>query len=229
MDTSDPNSPKIVHGFMPRDSEGMSIKETWDVMGMRATRSDDTILENVFVPDQYIGRVVSAGAAGVDHFVLGIFAWALIGFANIYYGLAQRVFDLSVEAVKDKRSLGITRTMAYHPHIQYNVAEMMIALEGIAPQLDSVAGDWSATDEHGPEFLPRIVAAKYRAVEAVFAIADTALDVSGGFGMFKKSELERLFRDSRAGRFHPTNSSLTHELLGKMALGINPDEQPRWG
>ena len=49
------------------------------------------------------------------------------------------------------------------------------------------------------------------------------------FGMFKKSELERLFRDARAGRFHPANSHLAHELVAKTALGIDPDEQPRWG
>jgi alkylation response protein AidB-like acyl-CoA dehydrogenase len=55
------------------------------------------------------------------------------------------------------------------------------------------------------------------------------MDASGGFGMFKKSELERLFRDCRAGRFHPANSALTHEVVGKLALGINPDETPRWG
>jgi len=47
--------------------------------------------------------------------------------------------------------------------------------------------------------------------------------------MFKKSERERLFRDCRAGRFHPANSLLTHEIVGKIALGISPDEQPRWG
>ena len=44
-----------------------------------------------------------------------------------------------------------------------------------------------------------------------------------------KSELERLFRDCRAGRFHPATSTLTHELIGKGVLGIDPDEQPRWG
>jgi alkylation response protein AidB-like acyl-CoA dehydrogenase len=55
------------------------------------------------------------------------------------------------------------------------------------------------------------------------------MELSGGFGMFKKSELERLFRDARAGRFHPANSALTHELVAKTALGINPDDQPRWG
>ncbi len=49
---------------------------------------------------------------------------------------------------------------------------------------------------------------KYHAVEGAFRVADRALDLSGGFGMFKKSELERLFRDSRAGRFHPANSAL---------------------
>jgi alkylation response protein AidB-like acyl-CoA dehydrogenase len=73
------------------------------------------------------------------------------------------------------------------------------------------------------------VSAKYNAVEAAWRIVDKALDLSGGFGMFKKSELERLFRDCRAGRFHPGNSLLSHELVGKLTLGINPDEQPRWG
>src|SRR3954470_5352619 len=55
MDSSDPSQPKIVHAFMPRDTEGYRIEETWDVLGMRATRSDDTILDGVFIPDRYIG------------------------------------------------------------------------------------------------------------------------------------------------------------------------------
>jgi alkylation response protein AidB-like acyl-CoA dehydrogenase len=83
MDTSDPDQPKIVHAFMPRDTDGFRIVPTWDVLGMRATRSDDTILEGAFVPDNYIARVVPAGLAGADLFVLAIFAWAEPTFANI--------------------------------------------------------------------------------------------------------------------------------------------------
>ena len=45
MDTSDPAAPKVVHGFMTRDAKGYTIKDTWDVLGMRATKSDDTVLE----------------------------------------------------------------------------------------------------------------------------------------------------------------------------------------
>ena len=76
MDTSDSQAPKIVHAFMPRDTRGYTIKANWDVLGMRATRSDDTVLEGAFVPDKYIARVVATGAAGIDLFVLAIFAWA---------------------------------------------------------------------------------------------------------------------------------------------------------
>jgi alkylation response protein AidB-like acyl-CoA dehydrogenase len=228
MDTSDPANPKVVHGFLSRGAAGVTIKDTWDVMSMRATRSDDTLLDGAFVPDSHIARVVPAGLAGADFFVLSIFAWALMGFGNIYYGLAQRLLELTVEQVKSKGSLGMTRSMAHHPYVQHGVAEMVMGLQAIGAQLESVTGDWSGGVQH-PDWPIRIVATKYNAVETAWKIADRALEVSGGFGMFKKSEMERLFRDARAGRFHPANSSLAHELIGKLALGVNPDDPQRWG
>src|SRR5262249_52121556 len=85
----DENTGKIIHAFMPRGTKGASILETWDVMGMRATKSDDTVLQDVFVPDNLIARIVTAGPAGLDPFILNIFAWCLLGFGNIYYGLAR--------------------------------------------------------------------------------------------------------------------------------------------
>ncbi len=228
LDTSDPKAPKVVHAFIPRNTPGITIKETWDVMGMRATRSDDTILEGVFVPDKYVARVLPMGFAGADLFVLGIFAWALLGFANVYYGLARRVIDLTVNHVKNKGSLAMTRSMAWHPEIQHDVAQMVMELESMGAHIETVTRDWSEGVQH-PDWPIKIVAAKYRAVEGAWRIVDRAMDTSGGFGMFKKSELERLFRDARAGRFHPANSALSHEVVGKLALGLNPDETPRWG
>lgn len=229
MDTSDPANPKVVHAFLGRDSKGVAIQETWDVMGMRATRSDDTILENVFVPDAYIARVAPAGLAGADFLILSVFAWALLGFGNVYYGIAQRMMELGVAQAKSKGSLGLTRSRAYHPEVQHHVAEMVLQLEAIGAQLETAMHDWSTGVDHGQTWPIKLIAAKHNAVTGAWNIADRALEVSGGFGMFKKSEMERLFRDARAGRFHPANASLTHELLGKMALGINPDEMPRWG
>jgi alkylation response protein AidB-like acyl-CoA dehydrogenase len=63
---------------------------------------------------------------GLDPFVLSIFAWALIGFGNVYYGLAQRVGDLALAPVKTKTALALTRPMSYHPAVQFAVADMML-------------------------------------------------------------------------------------------------------
>jgi alkylation response protein AidB-like acyl-CoA dehydrogenase len=229
IDASNPRQPKIVHAFMPRDSAGYTIKETWDVLGMRATRSDDTVLENVFVPDRYVARVVPAGGAGIDPFVLSIFAWGLLGFGNVYFGLAKRALDQSIASAKSKGSLALSRSMAYHPEVQHAIAEMVIELESIGPHLEAVAEDWSSGVDHGALWPAKIFAAKYRAVEGSWRAVDLGLDVTGGTGIFRSAGYERLIRDARLGRIHPANSFLTHEVVAKTALGISLDEQPRWG
>ncbi|HLF03617.1 MAG TPA: acyl-CoA dehydrogenase family protein, partial [Dehalococcoidia bacterium] len=228
MDTSDPAAPKIVHAFMPSNTQGYHIEDTWDTVGMRATKSDDTILEGAVVPDRYIARVVPAGGAGIDLFVLGIFAWALMGFGNVYYGLAQRALDLTLENVKQKKSLGLTRSMAYHPEVQHSIADMVIEMESIGPHLDRVAQEWSDHVDHGPNWAIKLIAAKYRAVEGSWRVVDTALELSGGMAIFKRAGMERLWRDARLGRIHPANTALAHEFIAKTALQL-PEEGARWG
>jgi alkylation response protein AidB-like acyl-CoA dehydrogenase len=229
MDTSDPVSPKVIHAFMPRDTPGYSIDETWDTVGMRATSSHDTLLDGALVPDNYIARVVPPDFAGADLFVLAVFVWAESTFGSIYLGLAQRAIDLAVASVKNKTSVAqLNRTMAYHPGVQHNVAEMVLALDGASTHVERIADDWSNGVDHGGLWPSKLVSAKYHAVEAAKLIVDRAFDVNGGSGMFKRNELERLYRDVRAGTIHPANSMLVHEIVGKSALGVL-GELPRWG
>ena len=227
MNAADPGGPKIVHAFLPRDAKGYTIKETWDTLGMRATRSDDTLLDGAFIPDKYVSRVVPAGTA--DLFVLAIFGWAEPTFGSIYLGLAERARDIAAAGVKKRTSLALTRSMAYHPEVQRCFSEMQLALEAAGAQVDRVAQDWSTGVDHGAQWPMKLVAAKHNAVEAAKKVVDLAMAVSGGGGMFKPSELERLYRDARCGGFHPANTLLAHEIVGKTVLGIDLGEQPRWG
>jgi alkylation response protein AidB-like acyl-CoA dehydrogenase len=230
LDTSDPANPKVVHAFLPRGTDGYSIKETWDVLGMRATRSDDTILEGAFIPSRYIPRVLPAGFAGADLFVVALFAWALINFGSIYVGVAERARDLAVAGVQKKTSVAMgERSMKYHPMLQYQFAEMTLNIEAMRPHIDRIAEDWSTGVNHGGEWPSKIVAAKYHCVEAAKRVVDLAMEVSGGAGMFKSNELERLYRDVRCGGFHPANAALTHEIVGKTTLGVLGEDGPRWG
>jgi alkylation response protein AidB-like acyl-CoA dehydrogenase len=227
MDTSDPTQPKIVHAFVQRSADGYTVRETWDTLGMRATRSDDTLLEGVMVPDRYIARVVPAGA--IDPFIGAVFANALLNFGAIYYGIAERARDVAITAARKRTSIALSRPMAYHPEIQHLFSEMQLELESMWPQLERIASDWSTGVDHGAAWPMKIFAAKYHCVEGAKKVVDLALTSSGGAGMFKGNELERLYRDVRAGGFHPANTMLTHEIVGKTTLGIGLDEQPRWG
>jgi alkylation response protein AidB-like acyl-CoA dehydrogenase len=229
MDSADPTGPKIVHAFMPKGTPGYSIKEVWDTLGMRATKSEDVILDGVFIPDESIVRVVPAGAAGMDYFILCVFAWALLGFANVYYGLAQRALDETIANVQRRKSIALSDTMAHHPEVQHEIADMAMELDGIGAHLDQVQADWVNGVDHGPNWAVKLIAAKYHTVKGGFKIVDTGLDVGGGFGIFKSSGYERLWRDARLGRIHPANSALAHELVAKTVLGIDPDATPRWG
>jgi alkylation response protein AidB-like acyl-CoA dehydrogenase len=229
MDATDPADPRVVHAFLQRDASRYRIDETWDTLGMRATASNDTILDRTFIPDDQVVLVCPAGFAGAGPFHVALFAWALLGFGAVYAGIAQRTFDEAVACVHRRNSIALTRSMAYHPGVQHQIAEMRIALEGLHAHLDRMCDDWANGVDHGDEWPLKIVACKYAVVNQAWAVVDTAFDLSGGAGIFKRSRFEQLFRDARLGRIHPGNSLLTHELVGKMSLGINPDEQPRWG
>jgi alkylation response protein AidB-like acyl-CoA dehydrogenase len=229
MDTTDPSDARVVHAFVPRGTEGMRIEETWDVLGMRATQSQDTILERVFVPDEYVPVVCPAGLKGAGLFHLSIFAWGLLGIATVYASIARRAYDVAVEGLPGRTSVALTRSMAHHPEAQHTVAEMRMALEAIDPFVERVARDWTDGVDHGMNWPVKIVAAKHFAATQAFRVVDLALDLSGGAGIFTRHRLERLFRDCRLGRVHPANDMLTHELVGKFSLGIDLDDPQRWG
>jgi alkylation response protein AidB-like acyl-CoA dehydrogenase len=228
MDTSDPQHPRIVHGFLPRGADGYQIIDTWDTLGMRATQSQDTVLDKAFVPDEYIAIVCPAGFAGAGPFHLSVFAWALLGFASVYLAAARRAFDLTVSRLPERTSIALTRSMAHHPEVQHLVSDMRIALDAADALLQRNLDDWAngATHEDWPV---RLVACRSFVIDQAFRVVDMALDLSGGAGAFKRNRLEQLFRDVRMGRFHPGNTLMAHELIGKLCLGIDPDDPQRWG
>jgi alkylation response protein AidB-like acyl-CoA dehydrogenase len=229
MDTSDPERPVVIHGFLPRDAAGYRIEETWDALGMRATASHDTVLDGAFLPDHLVPVTAPAGPGGAELFHLALLAWAMLGFGAVYRGLAHRAYDEVVAGAVKRTAMGLTRTLAHHPEIQRAVAEMRMDLEALDAFHGRVCADWSAGVDHGGDWPLKIMAAKHFAVTRAAAVTDRALDVTGGAGVFKHHPVERLFRDARMGGFHPVNRLAVHEEVGKIALGVDPAEGARWG
>jgi alkylation response protein AidB-like acyl-CoA dehydrogenase len=227
LDASDPARPVIVHGFVHRGDPGVTVRETWNTLGMRPSQSHDTVLDGVLVPDERISRITDAGQE-TDPFIFFMDMWALGLFSNVYVGIAERALDLAIESATTKRSVAIPReTYAHNPMVQHQIAEMFLELQAGRATIDRLIADFSAGVDHGELWGANIVSAKWHAVESAKRVVDLALDVSGGAGMFKGNELERLYRDVRCGGFHPANDALTHEVIGKSLLGVDPSG-PRW-
>ncbi len=228
MDTSDPEAPKVIHGFLRRDADGIDVVDTWDTLGMRATQSHDTVLTDAFASDAEVVRVCAPGMAGADLFQVAVFAWALVDFSAVYHGIARRAFDLTVTGMPSKSSIALTRSMAHHPGVQHVISDMRIALDASQALLERTASDWANGVPH-EDWPVRLVGTRHRVVNESLEIVDQAMDLTGGAGAFKRHRIEQLFRDARMGRFHPGNSLLAHELIGKLCLGIDPDDPQRWG
>ncbi|HUF97488.1 MAG TPA: acyl-CoA dehydrogenase family protein [Ilumatobacter sp.] len=227
MDTTAPGGPQVIHAYVHRSSPGVTVVETWDTLGMRPTQSHDTILDNVFVPDERIGRVVPAGD-GSDPYLVAMAIWPLALIASVYIGIADRALEIAAEGTRRKTSIAIDRgAHAYNPFIQHQIAEMYLELDAASATLDQFVADWVNGVDHGAGWVPKVYSMKWRAVEAAKRVVDVALDVAGGGALFVGNELERLYRDARCGGFHPGNDALTHELVGKAVLGVL-GEQPRW-
>ncbi|MEP7203106.1 MAG: acyl-CoA dehydrogenase family protein, partial [Ilumatobacteraceae bacterium] len=177
MDTSDPENPQIIHGFLPRNTAGYEIVETWDTLGMRATQSHDTVLDRAFVADENIVLVCPAGFAGASMFQVSVFAWALMGFATVYLGAAKRAFDITVDRMPKRTSVALTRSMAHHPGVQHNVSEMRISLDACEALLDRVTTDWATGVPHA-DWPVRLVGARHFIINQAFDIVDRAMDLS---------------------------------------------------
>lgn len=220
LDASDPGRPRIVHAFVNRNDAGHRSELTWDTHGVRATRSDDTVLDGVVVKADRVSRVLPAGPPK-DAFTEGIFGAAILPIAAVYYGIARRAFDIAIESARKRTSPALGGlSQAHHPIAQFNISKAAIELDSIGALLDSVARDWAAGVDHGALWPAKLLAAKQHAVDGARRVVDLATDVVGASSLFRRNELERLTRDVRSGPFHPPNTVASHDVIGKSHLGV---------
>ncbi|WP_353988656.1 acyl-CoA dehydrogenase family protein [Ruicaihuangia caeni] len=217
-DDSDPERPVLVHGFITRDTPGHRAVGEWDVLGMRATQSYATSLDAVEMPAERVGRILPVGPTA-DPYMFGIFANFLLLIGAVYAGIGDRALELGVDAVKHRMSMRTGESYSADPDIRWQLADAAIALDSIAPQLESLARDVDELSDHGDAWFRYLVGAKTRAVDIARAAVETAIRVSGGSSYSVGNELSRLYRDALAGLFHPSDPESAHSTVASQLLG----------
>jgi alkylation response protein AidB-like acyl-CoA dehydrogenase len=213
------DEPRLVHGFITRDTAGWRSLDDWDTLGMRATQSHTTVLDGVVVPASRVARVLPVGPSP-DPFVFGIFANFLLLIGSVYAGIADRALELGVEAVGRRESLkNEGKKYSQDPDIRWRLADAALALDALAPQIETLAADVDGLVDHGAAWFRRLTGVKHRATETARHVVDQAGRVAGGGGYRSSSELARLQRDVLAGIYHPSDTESVHSTVAANLLG----------
>jgi alkylation response protein AidB-like acyl-CoA dehydrogenase len=204
--------------LLPRVAEGRRVEANWDVLGMRATRSDSLVLEDCFVPDSavlYRSDDLSTLRSQIQWF------WGT--YTPVYLGVAQAAYDELRRVVAARKVEGYSQPLAYHPEVRRQVAEMSAELE--SAQLITYHSAWLCDTEGLTEkTVAALFRAKYVVGEAASRVTRTALTLGGAHGIYKPSRLEQLFRDGALGPLHPPTVDYCLHNMGLYELGLDPTE-----
>lgn len=207
-----------------RGTEGMEILATWDAMGMRASGSHDIEFHDAFIPDECLVGIEGAGTEGG----MACLPWYALGIASVYIGIAGAAFDFAVEYVKQRRLHPLPASVAHLPGTQFSIAAMQVRLAAARALIQRTAAELARGADVGDALLPMVGTAQYVATNSALEVVTQAMQVVGGPSMFRRHPLERWYRDVRAGTLHPFTHHWLLEMIGKHALGIPLDVQPRW-
>ncbi|WP_343117358.1 acyl-CoA dehydrogenase family protein [Ostreiculturibacter nitratireducens] len=202
----------VIHFPCPMSAPEISILDTWHTLGMRGTGSHDVMIDGLFVPDE---KVAAKRPQGVWHpifFMLGTIAFPLI--YAVYLGVAERARDIAIEIASKRPPSALLRDRA---------GRMETAL--VAARLAHAHMiDVSERNDPSAETVGQVMTGRRLVEENAIRSVELALELAGGAGFYRKAELERLFRDIQAARYHPLQKEIQAEYVGALALGQSSEK-----
>jgi len=203
--------------LVPRGAAGRDVNANWDVLGMRATRSDSLTLTDCRVPES----AAVYRSDDIRPFRMAYANWFWGSYTAVYLGTAVAAYDELRRVVHERRPQGYAQSLAYHPDVRRHVAVLSADLE--AARLVTYRSAW-LSDTQGPtaETTAALFRAKYMVGAAVSRITRVALTLGGAHGIFKGSRLEQLFRDGALGPIQPPPEDFCLHNMGVYELDLDP-------
>ena len=204
--------PSVLHFPVPLDAPGVSIREDWDTLGMRATGSHTLVFTDVFVADAAIALKRPRGGWPPVFSVIVTVAPPI--FTAPYVGVAEAAAEIARAHARGRSATS---------HLPHLVGEMENALAmariALRELIDNAAGyDFAPEVERAS----RALVAKTLAAGAVRTAVSKAVEIVGGGAYFRRHPLERLWRDVQGVQFHPLPEAKQLLFTGRVAMGLPP-------
>ena len=200
----------------------VSVRDGWDVTGMRATGSHDVTADGVFVPTELVADLGST--PHVDRPLYRGFFPALVfpGCSAVALGIARRAIDETVALVGSKPVM-TGGTSAETARTQHVVATSEAAVTAAWLLLRHAAGN---VDAAGADVTLQQRAALRAAMSHAAEVSRQALvalhGIAGSAVLYRSNPVERVFRDGMVAVQHANHSAVFMEAAGRVRLGLEP-------
>lgn len=199
--------PTVLHFAVPLKADGVTHQPTWAVLGMRGTGSNDVLLDGVFVPDAAISGRRPKGEWHMLFHIISKIAFTLIYAA--YLGLAEAARACALELAARRPAGPLLAQLA--GEMENELTAATLAHE----RMVLIAEDWAP----GPETSSAAMICRTLVGRHAIATVEKAMELAGGAAFYRRTGLERVFRDVQAARFHPLQEKPQLDLAGRLALG----------
>jgi alkylation response protein AidB-like acyl-CoA dehydrogenase len=202
--------PTVLHFGVPLKAKGVTILDTWRVMGMRGTGSHDIELKDVFVADAGIAGRRAQGKWHPLFHTISMIAFPII--YSAYVGVAEGARAKALVMARKK----------VDDNLPYLAGEMENAFAGATMALADMIANAEA-GQPGPETTSRTMIGRQLAGQGAIRTVERAMEVAGGASFYRDTGLERAFRDVQGARFHPLQEKPQLRYTGRVALGWDID------
>lgn len=197
---------------LPAGHPGIEVAGRWHGLGMRGNASSPMTFETD-VPEGY--RLGAVGS-GFELMLQTVMPWFNLGNAAVSLGLARAAVDAAVRHTSAAQLEHLDQSLSALPTIRAQLAKMSIELAATDAYLSQAA---ARIAEPAEDTVLHVLGIKAAANDAALSITDAAMRVCGGAAFSEHLQIDRFFRDARAGHVMAPTADVLYDFYGKAITG----------
>jgi len=197
---------------VPADTDGITVDGEWHGLGLRGNASSPMTFGTDLPEDHRLG----AAGSGFDLMMSTVMPWFNLGNASVSVGLSQAAVDAAIRHTSAAKLEHLDQSLSALPTIRAKLAKMSIDLACTRAYVDPAAGRLA---EPAEDTVLHVLGVKAAANDAALRITDSAMRVCGGAAFSEHLQIDRYFRDARAGSVMAPTADVLYDFYGKAITG----------
>ncbi|WML59709.1 acyl-CoA dehydrogenase family protein [Neobacillus sp. PS2-9] len=205
--TGENNGKKEISAIIvPTNSDGFTIIDNYEKMGLNASNTTELVLEDVRVSSE---NLLGKRGEGFRQFLITLDG-GRIGIGAMAVGIAQGAYEKALAYAKERKQFG--KSISSFQAIQFKLADMAMKIELARNMVYKAA--W--LKDQGRAFSKEAAMCKLYASEICMEVTSQAVQIHGGYGYMKEYHVERMMRDAKLLEIGEGTSEVQRMVISRL-------------